>query len=213
MWTSMLKNRDQLARGCHCVVDKGQNTNIRESPWILENQATKARCERDSKLLKGVAGLMKTGGREWDTSQVQQSFNEEICTRILSIPTEDTCHRDGDRLIWKFTGDGEFSTRSAYKLLALDEDKPTASNQDPIRKLIWDKELTGIGPPKVSLFLWRSISGWSLPTSARTEKHCPVTEDLCPMCGLQPETVEHLLGYCQFAQATWMTSQFWMRSE
>lgn len=57
-------------------------------------------------------------------------------------------------------------------------------------------------PPKIQLFLWKAINE-GLPTFTLLHKIHLTTSDLCPRCNLAPETAEHILLTCRFANETW----------
>lgn len=59
--------------------------------------------------------------------------------------------------------------------------------------------------PRIILFLWRLLSG-ALPTRDALSKRLPYIDDLCPLCGAEKETSEHLFRYCPFATAIWFWS-------
>ena len=51
------------------------------------------------------------GGRNWDL--ISFELPDTIKDRIKAVPIQDFDQRE-DSLMWRFTGDGDFSTESAY---------------------------------------------------------------------------------------------------
>jgi hypothetical protein len=113
-------------------------------------------------------------------------------------------HGQGDRLVWTGTSNGIFSVKSAYHLGMEWIRRETgecsdSAGTDRIWKSIWRLRVPGV----VKVFLWR-VGHNSLPTRANLFKKQIPQDPLCPVCGLFPETVEHILWSCASATAVWM---------
>ncbi|WVZ77498.1 hypothetical protein U9M48_025357 [Paspalum notatum var. saurae] len=94
-----------------------------------------------------------------------------------------------DRVIWKWSADGKYSTSSAYKALHL------GSVALPGSELIWRSWL----PLRVKIFLWLAFRRrhW---TADRRRRHGLDARELCWLCEGEPETCDHLLFRCRFAR-------------
>lgn len=68
-------------------------------------------------------------------------------------------------------------------------------------KLIWSSPLT----PKIKNFLWRAVKG-CLPTRALLFRRHLGLSPLCPVCETEPETIEHLLLFCNWTASVWFGS-------
>jgi hypothetical protein len=58
------------------------------------------------------------------------------------------------------------------------------------------------GPPVVKLFLWKACNN-ILATNENLHKRRVVTTPLCTICGLETETVGHILWSCPSARDVW----------
>lgn len=65
-------------------------------------------------------------------------------------------------------------------------------------------------PPKVLLFLWRGCSGALATNEACFKRRCNVNP-ICPICGLEEETIEHALLLCDYAAKVWFGSPLSIR--
>lgn len=97
-----------------------------------------------------------------------------------------------DKLVWRWSSDGLFSTSSAY--LALQQ----GSQAIPGCIQIWETW----APPRVKLFLWLSIrrSQW---TADRRRKRGLETRDLFYLCDQQAETIDHIVVDCPSSKQIW----------
>ena len=97
-----------------------------------------------------------------------------------------------DRVVWKWSADGQYSTSSAYKALHL------GSVAFPGSELIWRSWL----PLRVKIFLWLAFRRrhW---TADRRRRHGLDSRELCWLCEGEPETCDHLLFRCRFARMVW----------
>ncbi|KAJ1437590.1 Ribonuclease H-like superfamily [Sesbania bispinosa] len=91
-----------------------------------------------------------------------------------------------DRVIWKFSHDGSFSTNSAYNCI---RDFPSSTNSD--WKNLWHWE----GPIRAKYFLWLAVKGGLKTNCLRWERGLS-DSDSCPLCGVRVETDAHILRDC-----------------
>ncbi|OMO98797.1 hypothetical protein COLO4_13695 [Corchorus olitorius] len=83
-----------------------------------------------------------------------------------------------DRLIWPFIRDGKYSVKSRYRLLT---SEAISSGNNGQSSSSTQQNST-----------WRSL--WNLKVA--------------PKCGMEVESLEHILFFCPFAQAAWRASHF-----
>ncbi|KAL5816757.1 hypothetical protein ACOSQ3_025135 [Xanthoceras sorbifolium] len=50
-------------------------------------------------------------------------------------------------------------------------------------------------PSKIKLFLWKASKGWLLALQVLHRRHLQVF-DCCPCCGLESESIQHALWFC-----------------
>ena len=89
-----------------------------------------------------------------------RTFQVDIAQKILKIPLAETDSED--LRVWKGEATGEFSVRSAYKLLQEDVLSPNNLLQSELKEFyrkLWNLQL----PSKILLLVWR-ISWNYMPT-------------------------------------------------
>jgi hypothetical protein len=101
------------------------------------------------------------------------------------------CDRE-DKLIWRWTPDGVYSSMSAYRALQM------ASHPIPGCKRIWSTW----GPLRVKIFLWLAIRGRHWTANSR-RRHCLQADDHCYLCDQEPETIDHIITSCSFSRQIW----------
>ena len=121
---------------------------------------------------------------------------------ILNIPL---CHSlPEDQIIWVGNRKGEFSVRSAYYITVgvLDTleagECSTGDSRGPLWKKLWHLNI----PPKVRIFAWRLCKN-ALPTFVNLHKRGVDICDVCPVCGMEPETSCHIFVKCEMAKRVW----------
>lgn len=97
-----------------------------------------------------------------------------------------------DRLVWRWTPDGTYTAKSAYKMLQAGSVKFRGHS------LIWKTW----APLRVKIFLWLAMKRkhW---TADRRARHGLETHDRCLLCDQEPETIDHLLACCPFTREIW----------
>lgn len=99
-----------------------------------------------------------------------------------------------------------FTVRSAYYLAKSLEvrGRPSGSsegNMTEFWKTVWNVQ----GPPVVKLFLWKACRD-ALATRENLHRRKIIFDPCCPICGLETETVGHILWSCGSAQDVWLES-------
>ena len=100
--------------------------------------------------------------------------------------------------MWKFTKDRDFSTNSAYQSIITDFGMKNTF------KGAWLWKLDTI--PKIRSF-FRLCMHDSVPVREVLAGRGIPCNSLCPVCGMQSESINHLLRVCQFALYFWSKLQ------
>ncbi|XP_074287809.1 uncharacterized protein LOC141612961 [Silene latifolia] len=103
-----------------------------------------------------------------------------------------------DRHIWSFGKEGVFNLRSFME--AFYNLKYGEVEQKPWFRLVWQ----GLAPPRYELILWAIL--WKrVNTKDRVMRWKPMVEDEmnCVFCGVELETVNHLVLHCKFSWRIW----------
>uniref|UniRef100_A0A7N2LQ94 Reverse transcriptase zinc-binding domain-containing protein n=1 Tax=Quercus lobata TaxID=97700 RepID=A0A7N2LQ94_QUELO len=114
---------------------------------------------------------------------------------------------DGEKdiLIWPLTANGDYSVRSAYRMLVDNENQSLPSSSAPISDgSMWKKIWKVRVHHKIRHFLWRATKD-SLPTKQNlVAQHIPVG-NVCDGYGDHSELVMHALWLCDQVRSVWMT--------
>ena len=148
-----------------------------------------------------VCVLIDAENGEWKVDLIREVFLEHEADSILSIPLGTILQ--ANKLVWTAAANGKFSVKSAYNLARSGEKKDGGECSDSsIMKHFWQKLWRAKVPNKVRVLGWKACQN-ILPTKMNLF-HRQVTDDLiCEECGLEPETVLHVLCQCQKAKEVW----------
>lgn len=191
-WRSICKSRPLLKEGLFWHVGNGHSIKVWEYKWIpcptthmIQSHVNTLRLDAT------VSELIDGDSCWWNTTLIQSIFSlaeaQSICNLALSpggLP---------NKLIWQGTTNGMFSVRSAYhlekELRALDfgESSTPASTS-----VVWKTVCTLCVPGVVRTFIWRLCNN-SLPTKVNLFNKKIVQDPLCPLCGVFPETLGHII--------------------
>jgi hypothetical protein len=91
-----------------------------------------------------------------------------------------------DVLVWRWSGDGQYSSKSAYEAFF------AGAVKAPVVEEIWHSR----APYSCKFFVWLATKNrcWTADLLGRRGLSCPVA---CPLCDQEPEMLQHLLlGVC-----------------
>ncbi|KAM0915717.1 hypothetical protein ACQ4PT_010654 [Festuca glaucescens] len=97
-----------------------------------------------------------------------------------------------DSFHWKWSGDGSFSSRSAYSILFHGSIGLTAV------PLIWKS----FAPLKHRFHAWLALRRRCWTADRRSRRGLP-THTLCPLCDTVDETIDHLTLHCTYEHGIW----------
>jgi hypothetical protein len=121
--------------------------------------------------------------------------------QISSIPP--SCTNRKDTLIWRVSKNGRFTVRSAYFLQKdLMKRGMAESSRTGGHTTIWKKVWALPIPNTEKKNLWRALND-ILPTKDNLRRKKILQDPSCPICGLEPETLLHILWQCQSSRDVW----------
>ncbi|CAA0837783.1 Unknown protein [Striga hermonthica] len=131
------------------------------------------------------------GAWRWDL--FQPLLPATVLMRIAAIlpPSPDL---GDDIMYWGWSGDGRFTTKSAYEFLA----GPQPENNGRLWKHIWSWS----GPQRIRQFMWLIVKDRLLTNDERYRRHLAESAS-CVLCGAARETILHCLRDCCHAVQTW----------
>ncbi|KAG2304136.1 hypothetical protein Bca52824_032787 [Brassica carinata] len=148
---------------------------------------------------------MTSPGREWNRELIENIFPPDIQEVILVTNLQGLFGEDS--YSWDYTSTGHYSVKSSYwvqRNIINADLRPKEVNQpslDGLYQQIWKLKAS----PKVDHFLWKCVSG-SLPAAANMRKRHIAKDGCCARCGMDSESVNHILFTCPYARLVWAVS-------
>jgi hypothetical protein len=139
---------------------------------------------------------------KWDTALLELIFLPSDVEVIKNIPL--SIRWPNDIKIWTEMRKGCFTVKSAYNMMLWEKYKMEASTSSGARldydlwKAIWSTRVQ----PKVRTFIWKACRN-ILPTLTKLFDKGVSHAYSCQWCLDEPETCDHLLWQCGFAQRVW----------
>lgn len=139
---------------------------------------------------------MRIDSRQWDTDIILDLFNvrDQQCIFNTSINSRVA----EDRIYWSKEVNGDYSVRSACRLLQAQKERWTADDNNSLWRKMWQVK----APPKVLNLIWRALS-YCLPTMVLLDQKRVSVVKTCPVCNGEDETIFHALVTCPFAHQCW----------
>jgi ribonuclease HI len=201
-WRSIYSSKDLLMKGLVWRIGNGEKVRIWGDKWGPIQRSYMAhpsfdRIPTDAK----VSMLIDKDTGWWDQNVIDDLFNEDEAKTIKAIPL--SCTNQEDRLIWRGTTNGLFSVRSGYHLEKEDIEHTKAGSSNGVgNSNIW-KSIWNLKVPNMEKhFIWRACHD-ILPTRENLMRRKIVSDPFCPICGLEIETVGHILWECSSAMDVW----------
>lgn len=173
-------------------IGSGNYVDIIGQPWLLDDTnpfiTSPAQGLQDYK----VSALMATDHRGWDEEILRDMFNirDQQCIKRINL----SASSEEDEIYWGREVSGQYSVRSAYRLIQQQKNLWRHADQNSTWRKTWSVK----APPKVLNFMWRVLSNCLPTTMMLVQRHVPVST-VCQICRSGEETVEHILCHCSLA--------------
>lgn len=171
----------------------GESVEIRNQPWLQDEDDPYILTELQGLENTTVSSLMVVGERRWEKDIVADLFNLRDQQCILNTRIGD---ENEDSMYWWQESSGEYSVRSAYRLIQARKGLWRVSDNNSVWRDIWRIK----APPKVLNLVWRALSN-CLPTKINLHAKFVLVTTTCPICSGEEETVLHALVVCPFANS------------
>jgi hypothetical protein len=183
-------------------VGDGQSINIWGDKWLP--QPAPYSIQSPVNILDGSAKVSELLDRDtnwWKTDLIHEVFTFEEATKICSIAV---CPiRNNDHRAWVGTASGDYTVKSGYHLAKekFAAEQESCSNKHE-SKQHWNNIWAIKGSRVVKMFVWKACMN-ILPTKELLVRKHVLTDPLCPICKLVPETIDHALWNCSSARDVW----------
>ena len=143
--------------------------------------------------------LIDKDTRRWKGDVVRSLFWPFEAKTILNIPLSHSLPED--QIIWVGNRKGEFSVKSAYYIAigvidTMEEGEcSSGDSRNPLWRKLWHLNI----PPKVCIFAWKMCMN-ALPTFVNLQRKGLNICDICPACGMEPESNLHVFVNCEMAK-------------
>ncbi|OVA10966.1 Reverse transcriptase zinc-binding domain [Macleaya cordata] len=168
--------------------------------WIPEEGQAKPKPNTTLDPSLKVSDLINPNTRQWDRVKLNQHFDLSSVEKIARIPL--SISPTPDRRAWDLTKDGKFATKSAYD--GLRNCSPNQPND------IWRIIKSTQVPHHVQTLLWKSLKN-ALPHKEILIQRIHITDNLCPYCHNEPESIMHALISCPHTSRIWFSSHLNVR--
>ncbi|CAN1824958.1 Putative ribonuclease H protein At1g65750 [Linum perenne] len=197
VWQSIRRSQQVVHRGSRWRVGDGTSIRVWEDQWLRNDNNLCITTDKDDTLdgLK-VCDLLIPGLLEWDRELVETLFDQRDVLEIFNVPIGVGGARD--KLIWHFDSKGNYSVRSAYRVLM----ESINSRPDLVVHGAWSQLWDLSVPPRIKNFMWRLVREVIPTRAALRRRHIAVPQG-CGVCGSNPEDYNHLFFNCSYAIDCW----------
>lgn len=207
-WRSICFGRELLTKGLRHMVGDGKSLSVWTSPWLVDGTRMRSPLMKNIliDLNLSVNKLLMDNSHLWNQDVLQDLFFPQDIEIIIKIKPVIS---SPDFFIWNHTRSGEYSVKSGYWLaekVAKREAWITAEtlpSLNGIKEHIWSLSTA----PKIKIFIWKAVSG-ALSVADNLIARGMKVDSRCQCCGLEGESINHVLFICSVARQTWALSNF-----
>ena len=197
IWRSLLEAKSLFTDGARWRVGDGSRIQILEQPWLLSKKNPYITSSPDPLQGNVVASLLCVDRKECDLDVVKDMLNERDQASVLAILLSEA--NNEDQLYWCLEETGNYSVKSAYRLLQTQRGDWNQEENDKLWQILWSTKAT----PKALNTVWRALSQ-CLPTLTQLQQKRVNVQNICPVCQEEVETIEHTLVNCRNARQCWI---------
>lgn len=197
----MLKIRPILKQGICTQIYSGTTTYLWQDAWIPTIQGFGSHplsIATPQDVTSTINDLLDQTSTGWNLDLLQLTFDAATLSAILDIQVHPTTRFD--KLLWLRAKNGDFSVKSAYRLISNTTDSDSVVLSPLDWKAFWRLQIHS----RHKLLFWKLL--WNaLPTAIRIAStishHSTAQPDTsCPLCNTGIEDAQHLLLSCDLVK-------------
>ncbi|XP_019163599.1 PREDICTED: uncharacterized protein LOC109159940 [Ipomoea nil] len=194
-WRSIFAGQTLLKSGCRRRIGNGRTTRVLNHPWLpdaIDPYVASTHPGLGQELL--VSDLIDNATNGWNNELLDELFAPRDVLLIKQLPVSLECDDDW---FWDRDLRGCYSVKDGYRRLG-EVNGPCL----PVWGNLWSLQV----PPRWRIFMWRALSD-ILPTLDNLINRRVELINICPACGMEEETIMHVLCSYSFASQVWNFSQ------
>ena len=189
--------REVVIPGLSWVIGDGKKTRFWKDKWLMTmalEECVTVPLPAGAEELR-VCDLWEIG-LGWRLDRITQYVAHEVRLRLAAVVVDEVTGAR-DRFSWNGSLDGQFSVRSAYRVLTTDD-----SPKQDLRKL-FDSVWKVVAPERVKVFLWLGVNQVIMTNIERQRRHLS-DSGICQVCKGGEETILHVLRDCPAMYGLWL---------
>ncbi|KAL1225411.1 putative mitochondrial protein [Cardamine amara subsp. amara] len=206
-WRSIQHGKELLFQGLSKQICNGESFFVWTDPWLYdEGWRAPYRRHNTFNLNLRVSDIIDVERRGWKAEQLYHLFLPEDVQRIKKI--KPVVGKE-DFWTWDHTKSGEYSVKSGNWLANQNQKEDLILLADALPSLngLKNKVWSLLTVPKIKVFIWRVLSD-ALPVVDLLKIRGLKGDTHCQICGLEGESINHVLFTCTFARQMWALSRF-----
>lgn len=187
-WKPIVQAWKVVASNMSWIIRDGHTTWFWVDPWVpgvaclLDEVIGEVPRSEDNYLVSFYALDVN-----WIWDRIRHTFPSSVCTKIANIKPPLGGQHDFPSC--NLEPRGYFSLKSAYQALREPKIRPILNDDLFMVVLNWHD------PPRIKAFMWKLCHGRLMTNEKRSKLH--ITDNAtCPRCGLQVESMMHVLRDC-----------------
>lgn len=192
IWRSIVEAKRFIAAGSVWRIGNGKDVQILDQPWLNNEVDPFVETRSPALINQNVHALFRMDRKEWDLEVIDDIFSERDKQLILQTVIEQEL--ESDVISWKLEASGNYTVKSAYRLIQQQKGAWSGLNNDGLFKMLWNVK----APPKALHLVWRAATS-CLPTKMQLQRRHVNVDNLCPVCNEAVESNIHILVSCRVA--------------
>lgn len=190
IWRSIFEARKVISDGAAWRIGNGKDIHILNQPWLNCKVNPYVTTISPALVNQKVESLFRIGMKECDTEIIEDVFDSRDQEVIFNTKIEQDLEMDV--LNWKLEFSGQYSVKSAYRLLQSQKGDWNSDSYANLWKSVWKIK----APPQVLNLIWRAGT-YCLPTLVQLQSKQVNISNMCPVCKDGVETIFHALVQCR----------------